>query len=189
MIARTLTYAASERELYRKGILYGRWKRKYGKTTMFLDNLAWEATTKQIPVKCPPLKSQSYGFVELFTAVHYMNHGYDVTWDYWGRRWEPRSFFKASEIFGPEAADFICKSQPQPPDLLVVDKKNRFFFVEVKLPTDRLNRKQIDFNRRIERYLNKNMPQSRRAPYLPKGSWIELLRLRPEPEIPDSATD
>jgi hypothetical protein len=109
-----------------------------------------------------------------------MNLGYEVTWEYWGWRWEPRSYFKAVQILGKKAADFICQSHPQPPDLFVVDRENRFFFVEVKLPTDKLNEKQIAFNRRIERYLNKNMRESRREPHLPKGEWIELLRLRPE---------
>src|SRR5712691_4528759 len=120
MVERTLIYPSADRELYRKGILYGRWKRKYGRTTMFMDNLAWEPTTKQIPVKCPPLKSQTYGFGELFAAVHYMGHGYEVTWEYWDRRWEPRSYSKAVETLGEEAADFICQSHPQPPDLFVV---------------------------------------------------------------------
>jgi hypothetical protein len=180
MKSNTLTYPAALREQYRKGMLYGRWKKKHGQTAMFLENVAWEATTKQIPVKSPPLKSQTYGFGELFAATHYMDGHYEVTWEYWGRRWEAKSYKTASKILGQKAADFICQSQPQPPDLFVVDRKNRFFFVEVKLPGDRLNEKQRAFNRRIERYLNKNMPQSRRAPHLPKGHWIELLNLSPE---------
>lgn len=179
MITRTLTYPTEDHKLYFDGILYGRWKKKYGRTGMFRENLAWEATTKQIPVKRHPLKSQRYGFGELFAAVHYMNLGYEVTWEYWGWRWEAESYVKATEILGEEAADFICQSQPQPPDLFVVDKKNRFFFVEVKMPTDKLNVKQIAFNRRVERYLNNHMPQSRREPHMPVGHWIELLKLRP----------
>jgi VRR-NUC domain len=180
MIPRTLTYPPADRELYRQGILYGRWKRKYGQTALFLENRAWEATTKQIPVKSPPLKSQTYGFGELFGAIHYLALGYEVMWEYWGWRWEAPSYFKAVQILGEKAADFICQSQPQPPDLFVVDGKNRFFFVEVKLPTDKLNEKQSAFNRGIERFLNKNMPQSRRAPHMPKDHWIELLRLKPD---------
>jgi hypothetical protein len=57
--------------------------------------------------------------------------------------------------------------------------------MEVKLSGDELNEKQIAFNRRIERYLNKNMPD-RRAPHIPKGSWIELLKLIPDAVIRDS---
>jgi len=180
MILKTLTYPPADRELYRRGILYGRWKRKYGQTALFKENVAWEATTKQIPVKSPPLKSQTYGFGELFAATHYMDLGYDVTWEYWGKRWDAPSYFAAVKILGEKAADFICQSQPQPPDLFVVDRKNRFFFVEVKLPTDKLNAKQVAFNRKIERYLNKNLPHSRRAPHMPRAHWIELLRLEPD---------
>jgi VRR-NUC domain len=72
--------------------------------------------------------------------------GYEVTWEYWGKNWDAESYHKAVKILGPEAADFICQSHPQPPDLFVVDRRKRFFFVEVKLPGDRLNKKQIAFN-------------------------------------------
>src|ERR1017187_1036356 len=181
MIDTTFTFPRADRELYRKGILYGRWKRKYGQTAIFLEYIAVEAITKMIPVRHSPLKSQTYGFGELFAGIHYSNLGYKVTCDYWGKRWNSPSYFKAVKILGQEAADFICKAHPQPPDLFVIDRKKRFFFVEVKLPKDRLNPNQIAFFHRIEKYLNKNMPQSRRAPHLPKGSWIELLRLSPEP--------
>jgi hypothetical protein len=182
MVTTTLTYPPADCELYREGILYGRWKKKYGQTTLFLDNRVWEDNTDQIPVKCPHKIKRIYGFGELFAAVHYMNRGYEVTWEYWRRRSQTQSYFNAVQILDNEAADFICQSQPQPPDLFVVDRNKRFFFVEVKLPTDRLNAKQVAFNRRIERYLNQYMPQSRRAPHLPNRHWIELLKLSPEPE-------
>jgi len=185
MIPTTLPYPPADRELYRQGRLYGRWRKKYGQTNIFLENDEWIWTSGQIPCKCPHKIKNIYGFGELFVAIHYMNLGYEVTWEYWCRRWEPPSYFKAVQILGNEAADFICQAHPQPPDLFVVDKKNRFFFVEVKLPGDELNEKQKSFNRRIERYLNKNMPH-RRAPHMPKGHWIELLRLSPELIIPDS---
>jgi hypothetical protein len=188
MIESTLTYPSTERDLYRKGILYGRWRRKYGQCSIFAELRKWEKTTRQIPVKCPPMKSQTYGFGELFAAIHYINIGYEVMWEYWGKNWDAPSYLKAIEILGEKAADLICRSQPQPPDLFVVDSENRFFFVEVKLPSDRLNKKQIVFNRRIERYLNQSMPQSRRAPRLPKGSWIEVLRLNPEPVLTENDT-
>jgi hypothetical protein len=180
MIERTITYPRADRELYRQGKLYGRWKRKYGRTSIFLELSKWIKTSGQIPYKCPHKIKSIYGFGELFAAIHYMNLGYEVTWEYWGRQWEPPSYFKAIKILGETAADFICQSHPQPPDLFVVDRKNRFFFVEVKLPGDELNEKQVAFNRGIERYLNKNKPQTRRVPHMPKGHWIELLRLRPE---------
>jgi hypothetical protein len=179
MFENTLTYPSAERDLYRKGILYGRWRRKYGRTQIFLENDEWVWTSNQIPTKCHHKIKNIFGFGELFAAIHYINRGYEVTWEYWGRNWDAPSYLKAVEILGEEAANLICQSQPQPPDLFVVDRKNRFFFVEVKLPTDRLNKKQIAFNRRIERYLNNKMSQSRRAPHLPKGSWIELLKLLP----------
>lgn len=185
MKERTLTYPPADRELYLQGKLYGRWKRKYGQTAIFLEYRAIEATTKQIPVKCPPLKTQTFGFGELFASIHYIDKGYMVSCDYWGKNWNSPSYHEAIKILGKEAADFICQSQPQPPDLFVVDGKNRFLFVEVKLPTDKLNAKQIAFNRRIESYLNANMPQSRRAPHMPKGHWIELLKLKAQPEITD----
>jgi hypothetical protein len=178
MILRTLPYPPADRELYRKGILYGRWKKKYGQTNLLLE--IQEATTKQIPVKSPPLKSQTYGFGELFAGIHYLGLGYEVVRHHWGKRWNCPGYVKAVEILGKKAADFIAREYPQPPDLFVIDHKNRFFFVEVKLPTDRLNEKQTVFYRSIERYLNKNMPESRRAPHMSKGHWIELLKLRPD---------
>jgi hypothetical protein len=150
MIERTLTYPPADRKLYLKG-----WKRKYGHTAIFLEYRAVEAITKQIPVRYPPLKSQTFGFGELFAGIHYSNRRYRVTCDYWGKRWSSPSYFKAVEILGPEAADFICQSQPQPPDLFVVDPKNRFFFVEVKLPEDKHKEKQKAFCTRIERYLTR----------------------------------
>jgi hypothetical protein len=179
MIEKTITYPPADRELYRKGILYGRWKRKYRRTRIFLDNDEWIGTSKYIPSTCPHKIKRIYGFGELFAAVHYLNLDYEVTWEYYDKNWNSRSYRKAVQILGKKAADFICQSHPQPPDLFVVDRKNRFFFVEAKLPGDELNERQITFNRRIERYLNKNMPH-RTAPHLPKGHWIELLRLRPE---------
>jgi len=180
MIERTLTYPRADQALYLKGVLYSRWKRKYGQTPMFLEILEVERTTKQIPVKSPPLKSQTYGFGELFAGIHYLNLGYDVIRDHWGKRWNCPGYVKAVEILGKKGADFIGRESPQPPDLLVIDHKNRFFLVEVKLPTDRLNKMQKIFYRSIERYLNTNMPESKRAPRLPKSHWIELLKLRPE---------
>ena len=177
MIERTLTFPRADWSLYRKGVLYERWRRKHRQTQIFVENEGWVRKSNQIPTTCPHKIKRIYGFGELFAAVYYLNLGYEVTWEYWGRNWDAPSYRKAVKTLGEEAADFICKSQPQPPDLFVVDRKNRFFFVEVKLPTDRLNKKQIAFNRKIERYLNKNMPRSRRAPHMAKGSWIELLKL------------
>lgn len=183
MIPRTVTYPPADRELYQQGKLYRRWRRKYGRTRIFLDNDEWIWTSNQIPTTCPHKIKSIYGFGELFAAIHYMtmNCGYEVTWEYFDKNWNSPSYRKAVQILGKEAADFICQSHPQPPDLFVVDKKNRFFFVEAKLPGDELNKKQKSFNRRIERYLNENMPH-RRAPHMPKGHWIELLRLNPKSE-------
>ena len=50
MIANTLTYPPADRELYRQGKLYGRWKKKYGQTPIFSELLDYEATTRMIPV-------------------------------------------------------------------------------------------------------------------------------------------
>jgi hypothetical protein len=181
MIEKTLTYPPADRELYRQGKLYSRWRRKYRKSTLFLEMLESEATTKHFPVKCPPLKSQTYGFGELFAGIQYLDLGFeDVNRYYYYCHRGYDSYEKAIEILGIRAAEFICRPHPQPPDLFVFDKKRRFFFVEVKLPTDSHEEKQEAFCRSIERYLNTNMPQSRRAPHLPKGHWIEHLRLRPE---------
>ena len=180
MIPKTLTYLPADRELYRKGILYGRWRRKYGRTQIFSENDEWVWNSRQIPHQCPHKIKHIYGFGELFVAIHYINLGYEVTWEYWCRRDKRPSYFKAVQTLGEEAAEVICQSHPQPPDLFVVDRKNRFFFVEVKLPGDKLNEKQKTFNRRIERYLNNNMPLSRRAPHMRKSNWIELVTLNPE---------
>jgi hypothetical protein len=181
MIETTLTYPPADRELYRQGKLYSRWKRKYRKSTLFLEMLESEETQGQFPVKNSHKLKNIYGFGELFAGIHYLDRGFlDVNRYYYYCHTGYDSYEKAVEILGPQAAEFICRPHPQPPDLFVVDRKNRFFFVEVKLPTDKLNVKQIAFNRRMERYLNKNMPQNRRAPHMPKGHWIELLRLRPE---------
>jgi hypothetical protein len=182
MIETALTFPRADRELYRKGILYSRWKRKYRRSTLFLEMLESEPTTKHFPVKCPPMKSQTYGFGELFAGIHYLEHGFsDVIRYYYYSHSGYDSYGKAVEILGTSAAKFICRPHPQPPDLFVIDKKKRFFFVEVKLPGDSHKGKQEAFCRRMERYLNMNMPQSRRAPHLPKGTWIELLKLIPEP--------
>jgi hypothetical protein len=181
MIEATLTYPSADHELYRKGILYSRWKRKYGQSTLFLE-IENEPKQKQFPVKCPPLKSQTYGFGELFAGIHYLDHGFsDVIRYHYYCHPGYDSYEKAVKILGVQAAKFICQPHPQPPDLFVIDHKNRFFFVEVKLPTDSHKEKQEAFCRRIERYLNENMPQSRRAPHIPKRSWIVLLKLSPEP--------
>jgi hypothetical protein len=33
-------------------------------------------------VKAPPLKTQGYGFGELFASIHYVEYGYDVFYCY-----------------------------------------------------------------------------------------------------------
>jgi len=180
MIERIQSYSIADRERYLKGIQYPKWKKKYSRTRLFLELLEAEATTKQFPVKSPPLKSQTYGFGELYVGIHFLNLGYDVTRHHWGKRWNCPGYLLAVQILGKKAADFICREHPQPPDLFVIDRMKRFFFVEVKLPGDRLNKNQISFFRDIERYLNKNMPDKKRAPYITQGHWIELVRVRPE---------
>lgn len=180
MIEMTLTYPSSDRELYRQGILYSRWRRKYGRSTLFRE-IENEPNQKQFPVKCPPLKSQTYGFGELFAGIHYLKNGYSdvIRYHYYCHEgYDP--YEKAVKILGVQTAKFICRPHPQPPDLFVIDDKHRFFFVEVKLPTDSHKKGQEAFCGRIERHLNKYMPQSRRAPQLPKGCWIVLLKLKPE---------
>jgi hypothetical protein len=61
-------------------------------------------------------------------------------------------------------------------------QKDRFFFVEVKLPADRLNQNQIRFFRQIEAFLNKNILKTRLAPHMPENHWIVLARLKPSQE-------
>jgi hypothetical protein len=182
MIDKALTYRPADRALYLQGKLYSQWKRnsKYSQSTLFLE-IDSEPHQQQFPVKCPPLKTQTYGFGELFAGMHYLEGGFSdvIRYHYYCHEGYD-SYEKAAKVLGTPAAEFICRPHPQPPDLLVFDKKGRFFFVEVKLPKDRLNPNQTAFFRKIERYLNKNMPQSRRAPHLPEGQWIELLRLSPE---------
>lgn len=179
MVEQIIFYPQEQRRLYLRGILYSRWQRKYGKMTLFKEWRAVEATTRQIPVKSPPLKTQTYGFGELFAGIHYYKLGYEPSGDYRGKNWDSPSYFKAVEILGAKAAHFICRAHPQPPDLFVFDRKGRFFFVEAKLPKDRLNKNQVKFFRNIEAFLNKNMLQTKRAPHLPQGQWIEVAKLRP----------
>ena len=179
MIERIHPYPPLQREQYRNCILYRRWKKRYRGTRLFEEVSAVERTTGQLPVKWPPPK-HIFGFGELFLGIHYLNCGYKVMLDHWGRRWKAPSYLDALQILGKEAANLICQSHPQPPDLFVVDQQNRFFFVEVKLLGDKLNEKQILFFKKIERYLDKNMPKNRRAPCMAEGHWIELVRLKPE---------
>ena len=143
---------------------------------MDLDGLR----SKQIPISSPALKSQRYGFGEFFTGIHFLNLGFeDVTRRYYYSKSGYGPYEKAIEILGVMAAKYICRNFPQPPDLLVFDKKGQFFLAEAKLPTDRLNENQRRFFRNIELYLNKNVPQIKRASHLPPGHWIELVRLKP----------
>ena len=133
---------------------------------MFLELSEMEPTTKQYPVKSPPLKSQTYGFGELYAGVHFLKQGYEVIRRHWGKRWNCPGYLTAVKVLGDEAADFICREHPQPPDLFVVDGMKRFFFAEIKLPGDRLNKNQIRFFREIEQFLKENMADSKRAPHM-----------------------
>ena len=181
MIERALIYLPAERELYRQGKLYSRWRKEHRESTLFLE-IDNEPHQKQFPVKCPPLKSQTYGFGELFAGMHYLNDGISdvVRYHYYCHRGYD-SYEKAIKVLGIDAAEFVCRPHPQPPDLLVFDKKGRFFLVEVKLPEDSLKQTQKVFFKKIESYLNRTMPESRKVPgRLPKGDWIEILKLRPE---------
>jgi len=182
MIERVLTYSPADHTLYREGKLYGVWKKqkRHGQSTLFLE-IDNDPSNKQFPISTPPSKAARYGFGELFAGMHYLDRGFrDVIRYHYYAIPGYDSYEKALQILGPKAARFICCRHPQPPDLFVFDKKGRFFLVEVKLPTDKLNQNQKTFFRKIERYLNKNMPKSKRAPHMPDGHWIELLLLRPE---------
>ncbi len=186
MIERTLLYPAADRELYLQGKMYSQWKkkRKYGQSTLFLE-IDNDPSNKQFPISSPPLAGARYGFGELFAGMHYLDRGFrDVIRYHYYPIPGYDSYEKALKILGPKAAKFICRSHPQPPDLLVFDKKDRFLLVEVKLPGDDLNPNQIAFFHKIESYLNRNMPQSKKARHRLKRHWIVLLKLKPEVVIP-----
>lgn len=85
--------------------------------------------------------------------------------------------FRFSEVW--QRTSFVGNILSRPASLWLTEC-NDFFFVEVKLPGDRLNKNQISFFRDSERFLNENLPGRKRAPYIAEGHWIELVRLRPE---------
>jgi hypothetical protein len=179
MIEDHLDYPPEQRKLYRDGFLYAKWKRKYRHTALFQEMLEDEGSQKQFPVRHPPLKSQTYGFGELFLGIHYIELGYDAYRYHYAKKWNPPGYRKAVEILGQKAADYICRDFPQPPDLFVFDRKGRFFLAEAKLPGDRLNENQKRFFRQIQTYLNQKMPRYKRALCMPEGLWIKIIRLKP----------
>ena len=179
MMETTLDYIPADRELYRQGKLYSRWRRGRRKKTLFLE-IDNEPGQRQFPVKCPPLTTQTYGFGELFAGVHFLNKGFTdvIRYHYYCHR-DYDSYEKAIQILGLEVAEFICRPHPQPPDLLVVDNRGRFFFVEVKLPEDSLKPSQTAFFKKIESYLNRKVSERKKIPHrMPQRHWIEILRLK-----------
>src|SRR5712692_3821628 len=159
MIPTIVPFPQKDQKLYLDGFLFGRWKKKYGHSAVFQSYLEVEATTKQYPVKAPPLKTQRYGFGELFASIRYLDLGYEVFCHHWCKDDDCAGYAKAVKILGPKAASFICLGygRTHAPGLLVIYRRGRFFFVEAKLPKDRLSKSQIRFFRRIESYLNKNI--------------------------------
>lgn len=155
---------------------------KYSQTAMFLELLEDEEKRKQFPVKCPHSIKRIFGFGELLASIHYLKLGSNVVRYYYYRIPGYDSYEEAIRVLGREAAKLVCQPHPQPPDLFVFDKKGRFFFVEGKLPRDRLQLTQKVFFPKIERYLNRNMPKTKRAPHMPTGHWIEILSLTTQPD-------
>ncbi len=178
MIENTFTFRRADREMYRAGKLFPKWKQKYGPTMLFR---AIKPDSRQVP---------PYGFGELMVGMHYLDMGFEVFWtdDGTDPRWWPKAeadpgYLKTLAVLGEDATRFVCRSHPQPPDLIVFDRRNRFFLVEVKLPGDRLTDGQKQFFPNIERYLARMLPKAKRSQHLPRGHWFELMRLRVEKRI------
>jgi len=100
--------------------------------------------SKQIP---------KYGFGEFFTAIHFRNRGYRVlVGGYRNENIDRKRYRIALRLLGRRAAKFILRPKgTHPPDLLVYGKRQRPFFVEVKMPWDRLSEKQKAFFVAMER--------------------------------------
>ena len=173
-----MPYSAELETQYLAGKLLSRWKETYGHTELFLEI---NPLSKQFPLQCPPLPTQTYGFGELFVGIHYLNRGYEVIRHYWYKDATYNPYKIAVALMGSEVADYVSnqnkKPHTQPPDLLVY-KKGRFFFVEVKKPRDWLKPPQQAFNLRLEKYLSKACLSKRTA--CAGEHWIHVVKLRPE---------
>lgn len=170
----TFPFPAELRNQYRRGKLFPQWKKRYGNELLLREI---DPSLKQFPIK-KPVKN-AYGFGELLVGTYLLECGYDVLFFYYGENWRTNSCRKARSILGEKAANLICSEFPQPPDLLVVDRRERFCFVETKLPGDKLSKGQVEFFANIEGFLNQNMPPKRRIPFITDPHWIRVVRLKP----------
>lgn len=175
MIETTYTFHRADRELFRAGKLFQKWKQVYGQTMLFR---AIKPNSQMVP---------PYGFGELLVGMHSLSMGLDVFWTddgtnpgWWPKARVDRGYLKTLASLGARATKFFCRSHPQPPDLIVFDHRNRFFLVEVKRSAEPLTAGQKQFFPKIERYFNRMIPKAKRSPHMPPGHWIELMRLRAE---------
>lgn len=173
---------------YRKGKLFCEWCQKYSDALLFCERMF---TSRQIPHSGPI--HRTWFFNELFLGTQYLDAGYGALFFY--REVEDQQCYrKACEILGgEEAAQFITpnnESGGRAPDLLVYDLRSlRFRFVECKNPKERYTENQPNRFRKIEEYLNKNLPKGSKPltdmkyemlfPILPSGQWIHVARLEP----------
>jgi len=128
-----------------------------------------------------------FGFGELLVGMHYLDLGFEVFWtdDGTSPKWWPKGeadigYVKTLEVLGENATGFLCRSHPQPPDLIVFDRCNRFFLTEVKRLHEPLTNGQMRFFPQIERYLNRKLSSAKKSEHIPRGHWIELMRLKAE---------
>ncbi len=190
-----LRYGAEKWELYCQGALFDQWYQEYRKLYLngyLLFSKDERDDRKQVPRLVNGVKQGSNDFFpDFIVGIHYLRKGYNVVRDYRNvaldRYPERRErHHKAREVLGGEdVASFVCekkfdrKRDIHPPDLLVFDSRNRFFFSEVKLLNDELSIDQLKFFIEIERRLNRLAPPTLQALVLPRGHWVEVVYLQP----------
>jgi len=175
MILTKMKYPTELRQEYRSGDVFPKWKQQFGSRRLFCEI---NPACKQFPFRRPVPKTATYGFGELFVGLHFLRRGYEVNRYYFSDGDYISSRQSTIKILGEKAAGLICRDKgTEPPDLFVRDSKNRFAFVEVKLPGDSLSAKQLKYFLQIEECLNKYVSQHKRARRMPEGHWVEVVYL------------
>jgi hypothetical protein len=143
----TLRYPKELRRLWHAGKLHEAWFWEY--TGLFdkndLDNARGQCR----------MHHKGYHFGEWFTAIHFFKNGYGVLTEKYAlpsRRDKRRILVKFT---GKKGLELLTDGRLNLPDLFVYDPGNKvFFFVEVKLESDRLKPEQERSFSKLERELS-----------------------------------
>jgi hypothetical protein len=141
----TLTYPKRLWELWKSENLYEAW---YWENEGLFDEKDLAQARSFVP-------KGHYYFGEWFTAIHFHRQGWKVLNEMYVLRTHRKKRAILSRVLGRKAFALITGDKLDPPDLFVYDSETGiYFFVEVKLESDRLRDNQRRSFQRIEKRMS-----------------------------------